>query len=339
MPEPTPAPPSDRRIYDAYIAARQSAALAAAVRVGLFDILAGGPRTPAELARALGVEVRPLTGLVRALLHVGLLESAGGAIALAPDAACYLVRGRDAWLGALIDLEVENFLTPEMVVRALAGGGASVYGGADPWLAHAADPARARAFTSAMHSISAVAAPGLASAVELRGARRLLDVGGGSGVHAAALARAWPELECTVWEIPAIAALAQLQLESEPPELARRVRILPGDFWRDAWPGGFDAVLFSQILHDWPPEKGRWLLERARAALAPGGRVLIHEKLVADDGSGPLANALVDIDMIVWTEGQQYSRERLAALLAQAGFAAPRFRPGHGYWTVTEAGF
>jgi acetylserotonin N-methyltransferase len=307
------------------------------VRVGLFDALAGGGLDVPELARALGVDARALGGLVRVLLHMGLVESRGAALVLAADAALHLVRGREPWLGGLIDLEVENFLTPAMVLRALRGGGASVYGGEDPWQAHAADPQRAAAFTQAMHSISAGSAPALARAADLRGARRLLDVGGGSAVHAVALAREWPQLECTVWEIAPVALLAAAHAGEQEQGVARRVHVLAGDFWQDAWPHPFDAVLFSQILHDWPPEKGRWLLEQARAVLAPGGRVLIHEKLVADDGSGPLANALVDLDMLVWTEGQQYSRERLGALLAEAGFAAPRLHSGAGYWSVVEA--
>jgi acetylserotonin N-methyltransferase len=328
---------TDRRIYDAYIAARQSAALAAAVRAGVFDALASGGLGVAALARAIDVDARALEGLVRVLLHMGLLERSGDALVLAADAALHLVRGREPWLGGLIDLEVENFLTPAMVLGALRGGGATVYGGEDPWQAHAGDPLRAAAFTQAMHSISSVGAPALARAVDLGSARRLLDVGGGSAVHAVALAREWPLLECTVWEIGSVAALAAAHAREQEAALARRVKVIAGDFWKDAWPRPFDVVLFSQILHDWPPLKGRWLLERARDVLAPGGRVLIHEKLVADDGSGPLANALVDLDMLVWTQGQQYSRERLGALLAEAGFAAPRLHPGAGYWTIIEA--
>jgi len=106
----------------------------------------------------------------------------------------------------------------------------------------------------------------------------------------------------------------------------------------DPFPAGFDAVLLSQILHDWPPEKDRELVKKAYAALPAGGRLLIHEKLVDDDGTGPLANALVNLDMLVWTEGQQLTEEGLRRMLADAGFDDEvERRSTAGYWSVVVA--
>ena len=70
MSQDPPAHP-DRRVYDLYIAGRQSAALAAAVRAGLFDALEARPRPAEALARELGLARRPVTLLCRALLAMG----------------------------------------------------------------------------------------------------------------------------------------------------------------------------------------------------------------------------------------------------------------------------
>ena len=323
----------DRRIYDYYIAGRQSAALAAGVRVGLFDALAEGPLALPELARRLAANARGTRILVRVLLAMGLLRRAGDAVELADDASRFLVRGEPEWLGGLIDLEVENFLAPATVLRSLERDGASIYGAEDPWQAHARDPERARAFTEAMHSISVLPAAALARAVDLRGRVHLLDVGGGSGAVAIELARAWPELRCTVWDLATVCALANEHIEAAG--FAARVTTLAGDMFRDRFPEGCDAVLFAQILHDWPPETGRELVERAFRALPPGGLVLIHEKLIAPDG--PLPNALVDLDMLVWTEGQQWQFDELAALLEGAGFRQVERQHSSGYWTAVIA--
>jgi 3-hydroxy-5-methyl-1-naphthoate 3-O-methyltransferase len=324
----------DRRIYDAYIAGRQSAALAAGVRSGLFDALDGVERGLDELAQALAVAPRPLAGLLRALVAMGLVVRRVARFALADDAAAYLVRGKPDWLGGLIDLEVEQPLTPALVLAALRDDRPSVYGGEDPWAAHARDASKARAFTEAMHSISAMPAQALAAALDLHGVARVLDVGGGSGAFAIALARREPGLRCSVLELPAVCPLVTEQAERA--HVADRVTARAADFWTDPWPGPQNAVLFSQILHDWSPSKARDLLARARGVLPVGGRVWIHEKLVDDDGAGPLANALVDLDMLVWTEGQQWNEAELRELLRETGFGDVRRLQGHGYWSILE---
>ena len=105
----------------------------------------------------------------------------------------------------------------------------------------------------------------------------------------------------------------------------------------DPVPKGFDAALLSQILHDWSVETGERLLARLFDGLDAGSRVLIHEKLVSADRSGPLANALVDLDMLIWTEGQQHTAQTLRQMLERVGFRDVVARPTAGYWSVVEA--
>jgi SAM-dependent methyltransferase len=326
-------PRDDQRVYDAYIAGRQSAAVAAAVRIGLFELIArDGALDEGAVGRRLGYHARPLRALLAALLAMGLLEKRGERFALAPDAADYLVRGRPGWLGGLIDMEVERFLSPASMIEALEKGRPTVYGDVDPWEAHQADPVRARAFTAAMHSISERPAAGLAEVVDFSRVRRLLDVGGGSGALSLAVARAWPNVRCVIFDLTVVCEIAREYAAAA--NLADRVTALPGDMFADEFPSGFDAVLCSQILHDWPPETCALLLAKAHATLPSGGMVLVHEKLVDDDGRGPLANALVNLDMALWTEGQQFSEAELRRMLGAAGFVDIERRPTAGYWSV-----
>jgi SAM-dependent methyltransferase len=320
------------RIYDAYVAGRQSAALASAVHVGLFDVLAERALTPEALAQRLGAKPRPVALLARVLVAMGLLVQEGDRLALAHDTARYLVRGRPDWLGGLIELEVESFLDPRRVLDALERDAPSVYDGDDPWQVHQQDPARAQAFTEAMHSISASPARALARVLDLRGATRLLDVGGGSGVFAIELARAHPALRVTLFDLPEVCALAEGYVQRAG--LSDRIDRVGGDLFREALPGDFEAALLSQILHDWPPARCAELLAAVHTALRPSGRVFLHEKLIRDDGTGPLANHLVDLDMLVWTEGQQWSEAGLVGLLEAAGFRHEATLPTEGYWSV-----
>ncbi|MGQ0720279.1 MAG: methyltransferase [Candidatus Eiseniibacteriota bacterium] len=326
-------PRDDQRVYDAYIAGRQSAAVAAAVRIGLFELIAReGPLSEAAVGERLRFHARPLRALLAALFAMGLLERKGERFALSADAADYLVRGRPGWLGGLIDMEVEQFLSPASMIEALEKGRPTIYGDVDPWEVHRADHARARAFTAAMHSISERPAAGFAEVVDFSRVRRLLDVGGGSGALSLAVARAWPQVCCVIFDLAVVCDIAREYAAAA--SLAERVTAEPGDMFADELPSGFDAVLYSQILHDWPPEKDAFLLAKAHAALPPGGIVLVHEKLVEDDGRGPLANALVNLDMALWTEGQQFSEAELRELLGAAGFVDVERRPTAGYWSV-----
>ncbi|NNE42949.1 MAG: hypothetical protein HKN12_01960 [Gemmatimonadetes bacterium] len=330
-------PRDDQRVYDAYIAGRQSAAVSVAVRIGLFELLeSDGPLPEEAIRERFGYHARPLRAVLGALFAMGLLERTGaGGYRLAPDASDYLVRGKPGWLGGLLDMEVENFLSPESLLTALKEGRPTVYGEEDPWEAHTADPERARTFTEAMHSISERPAAGLAEVVDFTGVNRLLDVGGGSGALSLAIAGAHPHVECVIWDLEVVCRLAEGYAARAG--LADRVTARPGDMFGEPLPEGFDAVLYSQIFHDWPPEKDLDLARKAFAALPSGGRILVHEKLVDDDGRGPLANALVNLDMALWTEGQQFTESGLRELLAAAGFRETQRAETAGYWSVVTA--
>lgn len=329
-------PIDDAPVYTAYIAGRQSAALAVAVRVGLFDRLdAAEDASEAEIGAWFGWSERGTRSMVAALSAMGLLERRGDRVALSAVAAAYAVRDRAGSLWALIDMEVENFLSPAALMTALERDDSSVYGGGDPWEAHEADPEKARAFTRAMHSVSERPAAGFAEVVEFPAGSHVLDVGGGSGALSIAIARAWPDARCTIFDLASVCAVAHEYVAAAG--VADRVDTMVGDMFGESLPEGHDAILFSQILHDWSFDTGRTLLAAAFAALPPGGRVLIHEKLVDDDADTPLVNALVHLDMLVWTRGQQYRFRELREMLEAVGFAAVERRPTAGVWSVVIA--
>lgn len=328
-------PIDDKRVYDAYVAGRASAALAVSVRLGLFDLLDRSPCDAAGIALSLQLQARPARSLLAALVATGLLLLEDETYRLAEDASAYLVRNKPGSLWGLVDMEVDEFLDPAKLLRALKEDDASVYGGGDPWEAHAADPAKAEAFTAAMHSVSARPAAGFAEVAPLDATQRLLDVGGGSGALSIACAEANPQLHCTLFDISVVCDLAADYVRAA--NLTERISPAPGDMFTEPFPEGHDAVLLSQILHDWSFETGAELLAKAYACLPSGGQILIHEKLVDDDGLGPRANALVHLDMLVWTKGQQYRPTELHQALTTAGFQQIEIKPTAGYWSLAVA--
>jgi SAM-dependent methyltransferase len=115
--------------------------------------------------------------------------------------------------------------------------------------------------------------------------RTLLDVGGGDGTIACALARKFEHLHATVFNLPESAALARATIARE--KLESRVKVVEGNFLEDGLPKGFDRVQFSRVLADWDPAVCQMLLEKSRAALNPGGSLVISEPF--DDTNRDLA--------------------------------------------------
>lgn len=105
---------------------------------------------------------------------------------------------------------------------------------------------------------------------------RWLDVGGGDGTVAEALLKADPRLTCDVFNLPQAAALVEDRARAAG--LTGRLGTVAGDFLNGPFPEGYDVLSFVRVLHDWPADVARTLLEKAKAALPPGGRLVICEE-------------------------------------------------------------
>jgi len=110
---------------------------------------------------------------------------------------------------------------------------------------------------------------------------RWLDVGGGDGTVAETLLRADPRLSCDVFNLPAAATLVEERARAAG--LADRLGTVAGDFLAEPLPGGYDVLSFVRVLHDWPADVARMLLEKAWHALPPGGRLVVCEEFRTRD--------------------------------------------------------
>ena len=82
---------------------------------------------------------------------------------------------------------------------------------------------------------------------------------------------------------------------------------------------GCDVILLSNILHDWDVPANRELVGRLAAALASGGRLLIHDAFLNDALDGPLPIALYSAALFSFTEGRAYSAAEYRTWLEEAG--------------------
>jgi len=348
---------SDTPIYDVYIAARKSALLAVAVHIGFFDKLAiKEAMTLQEVMKEFDLTERGADGFLVGLRSVQLLDlrtrkegqyAGQGEYFLTDMARLYLVREATCYLGGLVELEWDDFITPQALFKAMKTGSIQAYGGGDVWAAHEENAEKTRKFTKAMHSISIRPALALSEkfAPFASGKHKcLLDVGGGSGIYAIAALLRHTALRAVVFDIPAVCPVTLEFIKQYHVE--DRCMSHGGDMFKEEYPRKVifgqreeqvDMVFYSQILHDWPRNKGKDLLRKAYETLPEGGLVLVNEKLLTDERDGPVANAMVSLDMLFWTEGQQYSAKELFTMMVDVGFKDPQAMLTIGYWSIVWA--
>lgn len=299
-----------------------SKTLATAHELGLFDHLDEmGGVTPAELAEAYAIDLRPADMLLTGCAALGLLEKRGERYLNAPLADRYLVRGRPYYFGGWIEM-LDRRLYPGWgkLTEAVRTNRPTTW---DPdrqrSLFEGEDPELLEVFWEAMHSLSSMTARTFGETVDLGDRAHLLDLGGGSGAWAIELCRLYPALEATVFDLPGVVEVAQEKIATAG--LGDRIDTVAGDFFAEGpLPTGYDAILLSMVLHDWAETKNRALLGKCHEALPAGGRVVIAELLVDDDRTGPAPAALMSLNMLIETEGRNYTAAEYQEWLLDAGF-------------------
>ena len=309
---------------------QRSAVVAAACASGVADAIAGGPRPAEAVAAACGTSPRATRALLGGMVALGLAGHGPGGYALSADGAP-LASDHPGSVARILAKEWFFYQAWAGLPESVGDGHARI----PPWRDRlAADPGRSLDFLRALDDLAARFGGELPALAGLEGPGRLLDVGGGAGSHAAALARAVPGLEATVLDLPAVEPV----LRERHPELA----FVPGDldqprFGRPATER-WDAVLLANILHDHPAGRCQAVVATAAGLLAPGGTLLVYEWLLDDDGDGPPAVALFDLMMLVENEGgAAWTAPQLTTWLAAAGLTGIEARHGAGPIAVLRA--
>jgi acetylserotonin N-methyltransferase len=180
-----------------------------------------------------------------------------------------------------------------------------------------------REFLMGMHGYGLLSSPKVVAAFDLGRFRRLVDLGGATGHLAVAACRHYPELRAVVFDLPDAVPLAR-EVVGAAPE-AGRIEVVAGDFFSDPLPPG-DLYALGRILHDWTEEKILRLLSRIHDALPSGGALLIAEKVLEEDRSGPRWALMQHLNMLVCTEGKERTLSEYEGLLRRVGFTEVRGR-------------
>ena len=342
-----PMVPCDKPIWDTWMSQWHLPSLTVALELRLFDLIAESEEE--------GLSVSQLS-------HMLALSSDRGLKALlqALVASDYLERiSRGVYMCTTLSRTfLSNSATPEFYWGEMLGGadGAAerhrqlidtiknddIIGAAEEWETGELTLERAEELTQAFHSHSLPSAQGAAKLFPLANTKHLLDIGGGSGCYSAAFVEANRQLQATVMDLPPVCKVTKKKYFDKLSndivgEYEERLHTLPKDMFKDKWPeptDGFDAIFFSNILHDWSMETCRELLEKSFRSLPSGGELLLHEMLLDSDEITP---ACFSVHMAVYTRGQQFFFDELKDMAEDAGFVDVRNSPTHGYYSIISA--
>ncbi|MCP4149230.1 MAG: methyltransferase, partial [bacterium] len=152
------------------------------------------------------------------------------------------------------------------------------------------DDTQVENFLMGMHNTASLNAAAVIEKCDLSGTRRLLDLGGGPGTYAIRFCQKHPQLKAAVFDLPATRSFAEGNFAKHG--LAERIEFIEGNFNNDAIPGQYDAIWMSHILHGEGDDACTGIIKKALAALAPGGKIIIHEFILENNRTEPLFPAL-----------------------------------------------
>jgi predicted O-methyltransferase YrrM len=273
----------------------------------IFDLLERKGKTVAALSRALSTDPRATGLLLNSLVAIGLLEREGARYRNSRVASKYLVKGKSDYQGDILDHN-------DVLWDNWSGLDAALRTGRPQRRAH-----DHRSFILGMHNIALQKVGKVTGNIDLKGVRRVLDLGGGPGTYSMAFAE--EGMDVTLLDYPDTLKISRRLIRAS--RLEKRIRLMPGDFMKDAWGGNYDIVFISQIFHAYTPEECAEMLKKSYGSLAPGGKVIVQEFHLDESRTSPLQGAIFAINMLVNTPGgRTYTVKEMSSWMKKAGFRA-----------------
>ncbi|MDX1925684.1 MAG: class I SAM-dependent methyltransferase [Pirellulaceae bacterium] len=314
--------PDPSILLDLLEAFRRSKTLFAAVSLGVFDLLGTADATVAQLAQKIDANTDALERLLDSCVGLGLLNKADGVYSNTKMANYYLLSTSSKRMTGYINYS-NNVMWPmwgklEDAVREGTHRWQQCYGLDGPIFSHFfRDEEAKREFLMGMHGFGVISSPQVVAALDLSRFKCLADLGGATGHLAIAACERYSAMRAIVFDLPVALPLAQEIVGQS--SVASRIELVGGDFFSDPLPAA-DLYALGRILHDWSEDKIRLLLKRIFDALPSQGGVLIAEKLLLEDKTGPRWAQMQSLNMLTCTEGKERTLSEYELLLKEAGF-------------------
>jgi len=281
-----------------------AAALSAAVQTGLLLRLLERGDTAAGHAAALQLDVRATERVLDVLVAFGWALRDGDTVHAAPEVEADLRQSPGG---------VQQQMAMWTHVPVFLRTGAPLV---------KMDGEREQAYANVVAALGRMFAPDAARLAERlpRAPERVLDIGCGSGVWSLAIAEVHPGAHVTGLDLPAV--LEAFRARAAELGVADRIATLPGDVHALDIPRAFDLVVIANVLRIESPDRAKAIVERAAAALVPGGQLLVVDALAGGTPQREQSRTVYGLHLAMRTEhGRVYSPAEVTGWLRGAGLS------------------
>src|SRR5579862_3827329 len=222
------------------------------VKAGLFPVIAEGPRTRDEIAELTKCDAGRLKRILNGFVWAGLADcDLDGRYYLTDDGQALLDESALAPSSGIL-MEGEFFYQSWGALYDYLASGAepfpSTHSGAPAFDFLRSEPKLSSVFASAMTARTSEYAIQISRYESLRLARKIIDVGGGTGGLLIAILKELPQAFGTVFDLELLALQAENAIASAG--LNDRCQFVAGDML-DGIPLTGDVYLLKWVLHDW----------------------------------------------------------------------------------------
>lgn len=300
--------------------------LGVVARLGIADLLKDGPKSSQELAEKTGVNPEALFRVMRALCTADVfVETEPGVFGLSAVGR-YLrsdVYGSIRWSAAMY-ADLGHWAPWSYAMESVTTGApvAQKALGSSLWSYLCTNPAQMEIFHKAMSDLSEQNAVAMLEAYDFNGFAKIVDIGGGRGNLLETILDDCSEPRGVLFDLPDVVEAAKVRYASSP--VLPRMEFLSGNFL-ETIPSGGDAYLMKNVLHDWSDNVAIKILRNIRAAIKPGGTLLVAEQVVTEDNV--YFSAWMDLNMMIVHGGKERTAAEFQQIFTTCGFELTRIIP------------
>ncbi len=304
--------------------------------LGVFDSLRDAPASAEELAERLDLDPLGADTLLTTLSTLGYVEADGDRFRNAEVSGRLLVRDSPESIATFVGDQGDlHWQVLELLPDAIRTG--------RPYAMHEErrdDGERWRAYIRGLFEISRAEHEANAALVPVDEPSLMVDVAGGHGAFSMAMCDRHPGLSATVLDLPPSAAVGREIVAEQG--YAERISFREGDVFELGLGDGdsLDVVSVFNLAHHLPEERNRELCWMARAALRPGGCVVIGDSARPEPGEEASEHgAISSLLFYAWSHSRNFTPSEIRGWMEEAGFSdVESHRNDRSPWRVVVVG-